>query len=204
MAFIMRDCKNNKIRLLVGLLIWLFAVPAMATEVTHAHTELRGDNYVLFAELDYQLSEKAKEALENGVSLFWTLHVKVMRQRDYLWATTELDTSIRYRLQYHALLNMYRVVIVKPDSQEKNGDSYNFSTLSSALNLMASVDKLPLLKQSNINPEKHYVVQIKANFEIEELPLPLQPIAYINPQWYLSSDWTTWDLPPVPNTQGKP
>ena len=50
------------------------------------------------------------------------------------------------------------------------------------------------LEQSNINPEKRYVVQIKANFEIEALPLLLQPIAYINPQWYLSSDWTTWSL----------
>jgi hypothetical protein len=89
---------------------------------------------------------------------------------------------------------MYRVVIIKPDSKEKNGDSYNFSSLSSALNLMASVEKLPLLEQSSINPEKQYFVQIKADFEIEALPLPLQTIAYINPQWYLSSDWTTWPL----------
>ena len=59
---------------------------------------------------------------------------------------------------------------------------------------MARVENLPLLEQSTINPEKNYVVQIKANFEIEALPLPLQPIAYINPQWYLSSDWTVWSL----------
>jgi hypothetical protein len=191
----MRDLKNNKIRLLVGMFVWLFVVvPVRATEVTEAHTELRENNYVLFADIDYQLSEKAKEALENGVSLFWTLRIKVMRERDYLWARTEVETAIHYRLQYHALLNMYRVVIIKPDSKEKNGDSYNFSSLSSALNLMASVEKLPLLEQSSINPEKQYFVQIKADFEIEALPLPLQTIAYINPQWYLSSDWTTWPL----------
>jgi hypothetical protein len=190
----MRECKSNKVYLLAGLFIWLFTASAMATDITQAHTELSDDNYVLFADIDYQLSEKAKEALENGVSLYWTVHVKVMRERDYLWARTEVETAIHYRLQYHALLNMYRVVIIKPDSREKNGDSYNFSTLSSALNLMAHIEKLPLLEQSNVNPEKQYVVQIKTNFEHDMLPLPLQPISYINQQWYLSSNWTTWVL----------
>jgi hypothetical protein len=189
----MRYYKNNKY-LLAGLLLWLCTASVMATEITSAHTELQNDKYLLFADVDYQLSEKAKEALENGVPLFWTLQIKVMRERDFLWARTELETAVHYRLQYHVLLNMYRVVIIKPDSETKNGDSYNFSTLSSALSLMSSVEKLPLFEQSNINPEKHYFVQIKASFEHDMLPLPLQPSSYINPQWYLSSDWTTWAL----------
>jgi hypothetical protein len=35
---------------------------------------------------------------------------------------------------------------------------------------------------------------VKVNFDRDALPLPLRPIAYIDPQWYLSSDWTLWPL----------
>jgi len=203
----MHALASNKAFLLIGWLVWLLSAPAYATEIKQAQISLRGDRYVLSADIDYQLSETAKEALQNGVPLFWSVHVKVAQQRTILWAKTLLDTSIRYRLQYHALLNMYRVVIAQPGSQittEKSGDSHNFSTLSAALDSMANLRNLPLLDKSDIKPEKQYFVQIKAQFERDALPLPLRPIAYTNPQWYLSSDWTVWSLLSVPNTQGKP
>jgi hypothetical protein len=207
MDFIMHALASNKAFLLIGWLVWLLSAPAYATEIKQAQISLRGDRYVLSADIDYQLSETAKEALQNGVPLFWSVHVKVAQQRTILWAKTLLDTSIRYRLQYHALLNMYRVVIAQPDSQittEKSGDSHNFSTLSAALDSMANLRNLPLLDKSDIKPEKQYFVQIKAQFERDALPLPLRPIAYTHPQWYLSSDWTVWSLLSVPNTQGNP
>jgi len=31
-------------------------------------------------------------------------------------------------------------------------------------------------------------------FERELLPLPLRPLAYLNPQWYLSSGWYLWNM----------
>jgi hypothetical protein len=209
MDFIMRVLANNKAFLLIGLCVWLFSTPVFATEITQAQTSLRGDSYVLSADIDYQLSDTAKEALQHGVPLFWSLHIKVMQQRDIIWNKTVAETVIRYRLQYHALLNMYRVVIIDPAAdiythREQNGDSYNFSTLSAALDLMATLHNVPIIKQADIAPEHHYFIQIKANFERDALPLPLRPIAYTNPQWYLSSNWTTWDLLPALSTQSKP
>lgn len=211
----MHALANNKAFLLLGFFVWLLSTTSVfATEVKQAQTSLRGDYYVLSADIDYQLSDTAKEALQNGVPLFWVLRIKVLQQRDYLWAKTVVDMSIRYRLQYHALLNMYRVVIVQPTqannngqsvkNNEQGGDSYNFSTLSAALDLMATLRNIPILEQSAIQPEKDYVIQIKAKFDRDALPLPLRSIAYTNSQWYLSSNWTTWPLRPVPNTQGKP
>lgn len=184
----------------------LWANTVHATEVQQAEISIRGTQYVLSADIDYQLSDTAKEALQNGVPLFWTVRVKLLQQRDILWSKTLMDASIRYRLQYHALLNMYRVVIVQPDSKtiEQSGDSHNFSTLSAALDSMANLRNVPLLDVTEIQPEKQYFVHIKAQFERDALPLPLRPIAYTNRQWYLSSDWTVWSLLPVPNTQGNP
>jgi hypothetical protein len=88
---------------------------------------------------------------------------------------------------------MYRVVIVHPESMK--GDSYNFSTLSAALDLMASLRNFPVIDKSAIAAEtSYYYIEIKADFERDALPLPLRPIAYTNTQWYLSSDWTVWPL----------
>jgi len=184
----------------------LWANTVHATKVQQAEISIRGTQYVLSADIDYQLSDTAKEALQNGVPLFWTVRIKLLQQRDILWAKTLMDASIRYRLQYHALLNLYRVVIVPPDDKttEQSGDSHNFSTLSAALDSMANLRNVPLLDVTEVQPEKQYFVRIKAQFERDALPLPLRPIAYTDPQWYLSSDWTVWSLFQAPNTQGKP
>jgi len=143
---------------------------------------------VLSADIVYQLSEKAKEALQNGVPLFWNIQVKMLQHRNVLWDKTLVDTAIRYRIQYHALLNMYRV------RNEGNGEVYNFSTLSAALDLMSAVRNFRVIEKAELAPEKQYLCAVKVNFDREALPLPLRPIAYIDPQWYLSSDWTLWPL----------
>ncbi|MFZ2170005.1 MAG: DUF4390 domain-containing protein [Methylococcaceae bacterium] len=177
---------------LYGVLLWLLPFSGyaneFAAEVRQAEITLEGDSYVLSADILYQLSDKAMEALQNGVPLFWDLQVKVQQQRDFLWNKTLVDTTIRYRLQYHALLNMYRV------KNEGDGEVYNFSTLSAALDSMSAIRGFRLIEKTELGPEKQYLCAVKVNFDRDALPLPLRPIAYIDPQWYLSSDWTLWPL----------
>ena len=159
-----------------------------SAEVKQAEMTLQGDKYLLSTNLIYHFSEKAKDALQNGVPLFWDLQVKLQQRRTFIWNKTVLQTFIRYRIQYHALLNMYRVI------NEGNGEGYNFSTFSAALELMSVVTDFPLIEQSRIASDKDYLLVVKVNFDRDALPLPLRPIAYIDPQWYLSSDWTLWPL----------
>ena len=177
---------------LCGVLLWLSPFSGyadeFAAEVKQAEITLQGNSYVLSADIVYQLSENAKEALQNGVPLFWDIQIKILQQRDMLWNKTLVDTAIRYRIQYHALLNMYRV------RNESNGEVYNFSTLSAALGLMSAVHDFRLIKKTEMAPEKQYFCAIRVNFDREALPLPLRPSAYIDPQWYLSSEWTLWPL----------
>lgn len=177
---------------LCSILLWLLPFCGYANEfgaeVKHAEIALQGDGYVLSADIVYQFSEKAMEALQNGIPLFWDLQVKIQQQRDMLWNKTLVDTAIRYRIQYHALLNMYRV------RNEGNGEVYNFSTLSAALDLMSAVRDFRVIGKTELAPEKQYLCAVKVNFDREALPLPLRPITYMDRQWYLSSDWTQWPL----------
>ncbi|MFZ2406765.1 MAG: DUF4390 domain-containing protein [Methylobacter sp.] len=156
--------------------------------VKNAGIMLQDDSYVLSADIDYRLSARAKEALQNGVPLYWDIHIKTLQHRDYFWDSTLANTGLRYRIQYHALLNMYRV------RNEDDGELYNFSTLSAALDSMATIRDFRVMDKAFYVPGKRYAVGIKVTLDRDALPLPLRPIAYTNPQWYLSSDWTLWPL----------
>ncbi len=159
-----------------------------AAEVKRAEITLQGDIYVLSADIVYRLSDKAKEALQSGVPLFWDIQVRLLQHRDVLWNKMLVDTAIRYRIQYHALLNMYRV------RNEVDGEVYNFSTLPAALDLMSTISDFPLIEETELASENQYLGALRVSFDREALPLPLRPVAYIDPQWYLSSDWTLWPL----------
>jgi Domain of unknown function (DUF4390) len=189
----MHDSLNNKTAILLHLLLLLIPVAGYpnsdtGVRIINAETALLGDDYVLTANIDYQLSEKAIEALNNGVSLFWTYQFKVEEQRDYLWNNALVEKNFRYRIQYHALLKMYRVI------NESNGAVDNFSTLQAALDLLSTLRDYRLIEKPNISDKESYVAGMKITFERDALPLPLRPIAYTNPQWYLSSDWYLWPL----------
>lgn len=188
----MRASKNGKLIMLLSLLGWLSAVPvaagARSVTVKNAELHLQGGIYLLSAEIDYRLGDKATEALRNGIPLFWDVCVRIQQQRKYLWDRTIAEKKLRYRIQYHALLNMYRV------RNENSEEVYNFSTLPAALDLMSSIRDIPIASRARLDPERRYVARLKVSFDHEALPLPLRPIAYLNPQWYLSSDWYVWSL----------
>ena len=158
-------------------------------QVKHAELALSKNDLVLNADLDFHLSPQANEALQNGVPLFWNVKMKVQRMRHFWFDKTLLKRELHYRLQYHALLKMYRV------KNENTGVVNSFSTLAAALNEMATVRDFALNTFEEFSANENYVLVIKVIFEDEKLPLPLQTQVLANKQWQLSSDWTNWDLP---------
>jgi hypothetical protein len=66
--------------------------------------------------------------------------------------------------------------------------------LQAALDLLSTLRDFPLIEKAKIADKEEYIAGMKVTFERDALPLPLRPIAYMNPQWYLSSDWYVWTL----------
>jgi len=82
-------CYANTNRLL-PVILGLLAVACQAnpypTKITRAELALQqSGDYVLSAQLHYNLSQQALEALQNGVPLLWTLHVNIKQHRDWFW-----------------------------------------------------------------------------------------------------------------------
>ncbi|MGR9045414.1 MAG: DUF4390 domain-containing protein [Gammaproteobacteria bacterium] len=157
-------------------------------EVDDVDFSLQDGAYLLSAKISYRLTDTARDALQKGIPLFWDVLIKVEQQRQWLWDRVLVDYKIRYRIQYQALLNRYRV------SNISTGESDSFATLPAALARMAIVHNLKLLDRDALLPGQHYQVGIKISFDREALPLPLRPVSYVNPQWYLSSGWYLWPV----------
>jgi hypothetical protein len=149
----------------------------------------RHDGYhQLSANIVYNLSSKARNALQKGIPLYWEVSVKVAQSRNWIWDKTIYSYSRSLRIQYQALFNSYRVTRIE------NNESESYSNLQAALADMGLIKDLMLVKQSEVDPDQKYYAGIKVNFDRESLPLPLRPESYVNSQWYLSSDWTLWPL----------
>lgn len=145
-------------------------------------------HYQLSANIVYNLSSKARNALQKGISLYWDVSVKVAQSRNWMWDKTIFSYSTRLRIQYQALFNAYRVTRIE------NNESESYSNLQAALTDMGLIKDLMLVKQSEMDPDENYYAGIKVDFDREALPLPLRPESYVNSQWYLSSDWMLWPV----------
>jgi len=169
------------------------AVAAWAAKdfgVAEVDTRLVDNTFVMDAQIDYDFSDRALEALDNGVPLTLEVHIQVRPEDDWLWDASLVDQRLRYRIRYKPLSERYLVSRLPGES----GRTY--VTREAAIAALGEIKDLQLLNRERLEPDEPYEVQIKASLDVEELPLPLRPMAYLYPSWKQSSEWTKWPLNP--------
>jgi hypothetical protein len=179
---------------LAWVLAWFLALPlavaASGFRVESAETRLVGNTYILDARIAYGFSDLALEALDNGVPLTIELHIQIRPRDAWIWDDNLLDRRLRYAIHYKPLSERYLV------SQLPGEGGRSFVTRDSAIAALGELKGIPLIDAANLDPKVAYEVQIKAELDIEQLPLPLRPMAYLRPGWKLSTGWTKWPLEP--------
>ncbi|MDD2760737.1 MAG: DUF4390 domain-containing protein, partial [Methylomonas sp.] len=125
------------ISLLACLTLWPLPILAdiYSARIRQADLIDNGDNFSIEAQIDYQLSPTAKEALHKGIPLTWYVLVEI-REVGRLLDSTVFKQKLPHRLLYHALLNQYDVVSGTVESEM-------FLTLNAALNFMANLHDIP-------------------------------------------------------------
>ena len=176
----------------VVLLLIVTCCPAAADEfaVREVGTRLVDNTYVLDAKIDYNFSERALEALDNGVPLTLEVHIQVRPAGSWIWDNSLVDQRLRYRIRYKPLSERYLV------SRLPGENGRTFVSRDAAVAALGEIKNLQLLNRDRLDPEGSYEVQIRVSLDIEELPLPLRPMAYLYPSWKQSSEWTKWPLQP--------
>jgi len=177
---------------LVLLLLWtLAAAPQVLAEFSVKEVRAREDGgmLVMDARIDYGFSEDALEALDNGVPLTVEVHIQLRGVEDWVWDESLVDQRLRYVIRYKPLSERYLVSRLPADG----GISY--VTRDAAVAALGEIEGLQLVSRDRLRKEGgRFEIQVKASLDIDELPLPLKPMAYLLPSWKLSSGWTKWPL----------
>jgi hypothetical protein len=171
----------------------LLGLPLLAVanfEVVQVRTRLDGDNYLLDARIDYGFSDRALEALDNGVPLTLLVQLQVRPAKAWVWTENLTDLAFRYRIRYKPLSESYLV------TQLPGRDGHTYVSRDAAIDALGEITDLHLLNHDRLDPETDYELRIRVSLDIEQLPLPLRPMAYLHPAWKQASDWTRWPLTP--------
>ncbi|BBL76521.1 DUF4390 domain-containing protein [Methylomagnum ishizawai] len=144
------------------------------------------DQYALNADIDYRFSAPAIDALEHGVPLTVVIQFKIQRHRDYWLDETLLSESRRFFIHYHPLAKTYQI------ANESSGATRDFASLRASLDALGEIRGWRALPKAAFAPGREYWVGLAAKLDIEALPLPLRPLAYVSPGWYLGSPWFRW------------
>jgi hypothetical protein len=180
------------LRVVLPLLLLLTAVGAQAASFHIHDVQIRKfkDEYRLSARIDYLLSDEAHEALSNGVPLTLRVQLAVEKVQRGFWEPSPLTKTLWFQIRYHALTELYRVV------DRQTGEEQSFVTQDAALYALGEINDLPLVKLDELVPGESYDLRLRADLDVESLPLPLQPLAYLGRGWKLSSGWSKWPLQP--------
>ena len=158
--------------------------------ISYAQTRLVDNLYLLDAKLHYKLPEVPLEALQNGVALTFVLTIIVERERWYMWDEQIAVLKQRYQLKYHAFSKQYVLTYLN------TGIQTTFATLEAILIQLGQLEDFPLLDKHLVTANAVYWVHLQTYLDIESLPVPLRPIAYLSSQWRLSSNWYLCPLQP--------
>jgi hypothetical protein len=172
------------------LLVTVTETQAARFEVRDATTRLVGGVYVVDAVFRFEFSEESIEALENGVRLTVTIDMQIVRHRKYLWAKRITQRQTRWSLEVHPLSGQY--VLKNLDS----GSVRAFPTLDGATTAMSALKAFRLSDDRIPKEEGPYHLRVRARLDIEALPAPLRPLAYLSAPWRLTSEWSEWPIEP--------
>lgn len=188
--------KSNNINpvLLVALLCLLTLVfsPsrswAEGFSILSAETTLKNHVFQLDANMALNFSDDALEALRSGVPLIVLINIEVEKERSWWWDKTVAELEQGYLLLYHALSEKYIIHNLNSGAQQ------NYISLNSAITALSNIRDFPLIDKNLLDSDDNYYVRLRTYLDIESLPAPMRPIAYISSQWQLESDWFSWPL----------
>ena len=159
-----------------------------AFTIRSVETRLRNQVYTLSAKIDFRFSEPALAALKNGVPLIVLIDMEVQKERSWWFNKDIAELQQGYLLLYHALTEKYIINNLNSGAQE------NYDTLNSAVNALGHIENLPILDAKLAENSGRYIVSLHAYLDLEALPAPMRPIAYISSKWRLESEWYKWPL----------
>ena len=168
-----------------------FAVVAEGVDFDRVSLTLSEDGRILLdADIAYALNDTVSEALENGVPLTFETHVQMRRATAWIWEADVVEHRLRTVLRYRPLSGLYELRNLQGDER------LAFATRDAALRALGKIIAMPIVERARLNADEEYLVRIGVELDIEALPLPMRPMAYLKRDWSISTEPWEWRLRP--------
>lgn len=159
--------------------------PFIQPRLTVKHSETQ---VVLTGNLNFSLSKEALDAIDNGLPLSMTTELKIVNPSKWFLDDTVWSASYHQQIQYHALSQQYLVKNMQSDYAKA------FLTKSAALAALGRISDLSLTEKVKFHAAKKYELKVRSRIDINALPTPLRPLAYLSDGWKLRSEWKIWPI----------
>jgi hypothetical protein len=162
--------------------------PEETVEVLSVSSNVYDGWHVLDASIRFEFDQELLDALEHGVQLDIDVLVEIKRRRKWLWDPVVSSHRLGFTLQHHPLTGAY--VVSEPVARTRR----EFPDAREALNFLGTIRNYHLLNAELLDPAEHYDGYLMARLNLDALPAPLQPAAYVSRKWRVESDWLKWEL----------
>ncbi len=184
---------NTLVRTIAVLLLLVVPIGALADGVNFNRIALTlsdDERILLDADIGFDLNDTVTEALENGVPLTFETHVQMRRAKAWIWESDVVEHRLRTVLHYRPLSGLYEL-------RNLQGDEHlSFATRDAALRTLGNIVGMPIIARERLDLDADYLVRINVRLDIEALPLPMRPVAYIRRDWKIASEPWEWRLRP--------
>lgn len=172
------------------LLTLLFALPAHAGDIVieDARTRVDGGSLLLDASASFTFGRDALAALNSGIPLFIEFDVVVARRRRLMWDAEIAAIHRRYSIERHALTKKFLV------TDAVTGERRAFPELEPAIAELGRIRDLVVADTTRFAGTGKYDAALRLRLDLEALPAPMIPLAYVSPGWHMSSGWHRWPL----------
>ncbi len=184
------DCRDCILGVCVALALMLGIVPVAFAEFAVRKVEIENveDRLLVSADVDLGLTKEVEDAVNNGVPLELLTEFRIIRS-GLLWDADIDEMKTRSRLRYHALSDHYIVETSTSEGIEM------FRSVDDALRRIGRLRNITLTLPKSRAKSSHQLA-VRSRLDIDALPGPLRPMAFLSSNWRLNSDWTHWKILP--------
>lgn len=173
--------------LIIALFFSASSVAAEAVAFSKPQLSVTEDQFylVLHGNLGFTFSQAALEALDNGLPLTISTEISIVDPGKWFWNKEIWSANYSQQIYYHALSQQYLVKDIQ--------SSYPTAALSrgAAIQALGDIKRLKLVENSVLGSMERYEVQLTTHLDINSLPTPLRPLAYLSEDWRLQGKWKT-------------
>lgn len=180
----------KKTNLTVIFLCLLFLVTAASASdsrliITQAELVASGEQYLLNADLELNLSEQVEDALGKGVPLSFLVEFQLTTPREYWFDKEIITVSNNVSLSYHALSRQYLI--------NRNKHQQSYATLAEAIAEFVRLRGWPMFDKRLLEPGETYYAGLRVRLDQSKLPKPIQVEALGSEPWNMISQRYRWE-----------